>query len=109
MRIEGEIEVSHTDPQIQIARRLRVLESLRIGLITDVAETFKSIHLGEERELTRSLGALIASAYLLGRQMGIAPAVIEQEVLEALSVYSLDDEALQEDAATVRRYLDHRA
>jgi hypothetical protein len=94
-----------TDPHMQIARKLRSIETVKIELVQQVAEVFRGIQSGNERELAESLGGLIAIAYLMGHQLGVDLSAIDREARKGLP-RTLGHEVMQPaDYEYVQRHL----
>jgi NTP pyrophosphatase (non-canonical NTP hydrolase) len=73
-----------TDPHMQIARKIRSVETAKIELVQQVSEVFRSIQSGNERELAESLGGLVAIAYFMGHQLGVDLSAIDREARKGL-------------------------
>ncbi len=95
--------VSQRDPQMHFARQLQLLESLRVDLVSEVAEVLRDVHQGGEAELARSLGRLVATSYLLGQEMGISCTGLDREVREALVTRASEDSGLEDKITAVHR------
>jgi MazG-like family len=72
--------VSNADPHMQIARKLRTVETAKTELIQQVAEVFRGVQSGNQRDLTQALGGLVGLAYYLGAQMGIPLESIDRDM-----------------------------
>ncbi|WP_026962676.1 MazG-like family protein [Alicyclobacillus herbarius] len=72
------------EPHMQIARRIRSIESAKIELLRRVADLFEGLQIGDERMLSQSLAGLIGTAYVIGQQVGISPSQMDEEVLRQL-------------------------
>ncbi|MCL6547433.1 MAG: hypothetical protein K6T30_00815 [Alicyclobacillus sp.] len=95
----------NSDPHAQIARKIHSIEIAKIGLVEQVAEVFRGIQSGNERDLAQSLGELIALAYFLGWQMDVPLQAIEQEAKAGFPKTLGRDPSDVADFETVRRFL----
>ena len=98
--------MSNLDPHMQIARKLRSIETAKIELVQQVAEILRSLKSGSERDLAKNLGELIALTYFIGGQTGTPLDAIDRAVKDGLP-RSLGQEAA--DAADFALVLRHIA
>ncbi len=77
--------MANVEPHMEVARKIRSLETAKISLIQQLADVHRALLSGSERELTSALAALIGMAYFLGRQAGIPPAQIERQIIQELT------------------------
>jgi len=97
--------VPNSDPHMQIARKIRSIETAKIELLQQAAEIYKSLQTGSERELAHSIGGIVAIAYFIGKQMGVPLESIDREALTSLPK-TLSQHALDvADYESVQRYL----
>ncbi|OFW78924.1 MAG: hypothetical protein A2201_07490 [Alicyclobacillus sp. RIFOXYA1_FULL_53_8] len=97
--------MSNMDPHMQIARKLRSIESAKIELVQQVAEVLRSLKSGNERELAQSLGELIGLAYFVGGQSGTSLDAIDRAVQQGLPRSLGYDTADAADFASVLRHI----
>ncbi|MBX5435797.1 MAG: hypothetical protein IRZ33_01115 [Alicyclobacillaceae bacterium] len=95
----------NSDPHAQIARKIHSIEVAKIGLVEQIADVFRGIQSGNERDLAQSLGELIALAYYLGWQMDVPLQAIEQEARNSLPKALSRDSADPADIEFIQRYL----
>lgn len=101
----GHRALQNADPHMQIARKVRFVEQAKIALIDQVADIYRSVQSGSERELADSLGRLIAIAYAMGQQMDVPLSSIDQVAERGLPKHPLSEWASQEDLDIVLRHL----
>lgn len=94
---EEGIALANVEPHVEVARKIRSIESAKISMLQQMAEVHRALQSGNERELTSSLAGLIGLAYFLGQQAGVAPGPIERQVAQEL-VHSLGRDAQTGDA-----------
>ncbi|MCF8565684.1 hypothetical protein LLE49_13245 [Alicyclobacillus tolerans] len=97
--------MSNADPHMQIARKIRSIEAAKIELVQQVAEILRSLQAGNERDLAKTLGELIALAYFIASQTGTPLEVVEREVLQGLPRTLGRDSSDAADFEYVLRYL----
>ncbi|MCL6516021.1 MazG-like family protein [Alicyclobacillus sp.] len=97
--------MSPVDGPMRIARRLRAIETTKTELVRQVAEVFRGIQTGNEREMTETLGGVIALAYLLGHQLGVDLAAIDRAARTASLTLPEDDVDQLADFEHVQKYL----
>lgn len=97
--------MANTEPHMEVARKIRSLESVKISLLQQLADVHRALLSGSERELTASLAGLVGLSYFLGRQAGVSPSQIERQIAEEL-IHSLGRDADTADAvdAVVRHF-----
>ena len=97
--------MSNADPHMQIARKLRSVETARTELVQQLAEVFRGIQSGNQRDLSEALGGLVGLAYFLAVQMGISPEIVDREVQRGLPKGIGQDGIDIRDYEVVQRYL----
>jgi hypothetical protein len=99
------MSVPQTDPHMQIARKIRSIDTAKIELVQQVAEVLRSIQSGNERELSESLGGIVAITYFLGRQVGVDLTSIDRAARTGLPRTLGHDSVDIADFEYVQRYL----
>lgn len=95
----------NADPHMQIARKLRAIEAAKIEMVEQVADVFRGIQSGNNRDLSGAIGQLIGLAYFLGTQVGISPEVIDREVENGLPKVVSHETLDVNELEALRRYL----
>lgn len=93
---------------MQIARKIRSVEAAKIGLIQQVAETFRGIQSGSEHEVTKALGDLIGVVYFLAKQLDVPFSVLDREAAQSVPKVLGDDPLDAADYQAIQRYLDSK-
>lgn len=78
------VPVTNLDSQVDLTRKLHMVEQDKIELAQSAIEVLRSIQSGNQKELTESLAAVVGLAYLLGIQMGIPPRQVDAAIDETL-------------------------
>lgn len=93
------------DPHVQIARKIRSVESVKTHMIEQLAEIFRTIQSGNEREMSEALGGLVGLSYFLGRKLGLDLAAVDTHAQSAWMKTLSEEELDESDMEFVRRYL----
>ena len=94
-----------TDPHMQIARKIRSIDSAKTELVQQVAEVFRGLQSGNERAIAESLGGLIAIAYFMGHQLGVELPALDRQAQAGLPGTLGHEVIHQGDFEYVQRYL----
>lgn len=68
----------NADPHLQIAQKIQFVERAKIALVDQLADVFRSIQSGGEREMAEALGQLVATAYALGVSLDVPLSAIDR-------------------------------
>lgn len=71
------------DNHVQIARKIRSVENVKIQMMQQLTDVFRSIQSGNDRDMAESIGGLVGLAYYLGRQLGIDLATVDAQAQNA--------------------------
>ncbi|WP_233096216.1 MazG-like family protein [Alicyclobacillus sp. SO9] len=96
------------EPHMQIARKIRSIETVKIELLQQVTEVYRGVHSGNQREVQQALGALIGVAYVLGVQLGFSPAEIERNIDVNVLGTIIPDEADTAGAEKLKRHFHNK-
>lgn len=78
-------DLSSIDQNLDVAGRARSIEWLKSEVLDQVSRLFKAMWEGSTARITDSLSGLIASAYILGRRLGISYRDLDKAVEDKLS------------------------
>ncbi|MDA8120647.1 MAG: hypothetical protein M0Z85_11580 [Gammaproteobacteria bacterium] len=67
-----------SDPHLQIARKIQFVERAKIALLDQLADVFRSIQSGGEREMAETLGQLVSIVYALGALLDVPLTAIDR-------------------------------
>ncbi len=68
----------NADPHLQIARKIQFVERAKIALLDQLADVFRSIQSGGEREMAETLGQLVSIVYALGALLDVPLTAIDR-------------------------------
>jgi hypothetical protein len=90
---------------MQIAKKVQFVERAKIALLDQLADVFRAIQSGNERELSEVLGQLVAMTYALGHHLDVPLAEIDKVAESGLPSSLAQDWAASEDLEPVLRHL----
>lgn len=93
------------DNHVQIARKIRSVENVKIQLIQQLTDVFRTIQSGNERDMAESLGGLVGLSYYLGRQLGLDLAKVDEQAGDAWISTLRGQEVDSADISFVQEYL----
>lgn len=97
--------VTNLDSQLDLARKLQIVERDRIELVQQAVDVLRSIQMGNRSALTESLAGVIGLAYLLATRMGIPPHQIDQYIERELATLLESDSERDSEFREVVRYI----
>lgn len=95
----------NADPHMHIARKVQFVERAKIALVDQVADVFRAIQSGSERELAETLGHLVAMSYALGYQLDVPLSSIDKVAENGLPHSLAGDFTGSDDLESVLRHL----
>ncbi|MCL6452836.1 MAG: MazG-like family protein [Alicyclobacillus sp.] len=93
------------DPHVQIARKIRSVESVKVHLLSQLADVFKTVQAGSEAEMAESIGGMVGLCYYLARQLGLDLRLVDEQAQHAWMASLNGKEADPGDMEFVRKYL----
>ncbi|QSO50890.1 hypothetical protein JZ785_18660 [Alicyclobacillus curvatus] len=103
------ITVPPMDNHVQIARKIRSVENVKVQMLQQLTDVFRSIQSGNERDMAETLGGLVGLTYYLGRQLGLDLSAVDEQAqnawihsLRGHEVDSADIEFVQEYLRSLR-------
>jgi NTP pyrophosphatase (non-canonical NTP hydrolase) len=94
-----------------ILRKLRLLESLKAELVTNVGQLYQAIARNGGQSITEGLASVILSCYILARRLGIDFAALDETVSAKISQNIKREHEAEElfgDFSEYQRYLRKR-
>jgi hypothetical protein len=70
--------------EMDIAKRLKVIDWLKTEVIEQISRLFKGLHTGSEEKIKDSLASLIVTTYVMGRRLGMTYRGLDEAVLTKL-------------------------
>lgn len=96
----------NTDPHMQVARKIRTVETAKIELVQQLSEVFRGVQTANERDIAEALGGLVGIAYYLGQQLGVDLYTIDKHARTGLPRTLAQESLHSADYEHVQRYLD---
>lgn len=93
------------DPHVHIARKIRSVESVKVHMLQQMTDVFRSIQTGSEPDMAQSLGGLVGMTYYLARQLGLDLRNIDNHAQDAWTNTVASEETDSGDLEFVRQYL----
>ncbi len=81
---------------MDVAKRLKVIEWLKTEVMDYTARLFKSLWEGSTTKVLDSLASLIVSSYILGRRVGISYKDLDNSILDKLHQFKKEGHQLED-------------
>lgn len=97
--------------QIDVAKSIRIIEWLKAEMVGSVASLLRSMVNGGEDAITDCLAAILMTAYILGKRVGIAHTKVDQRLKEKVAAGIREGHEIEEwygDLSSLLRYLEGR-
>lgn len=82
--------------EMDLARRMKVIEWLKTEVLDHSAHLFKGIWEGSQSKITDALASLIVSCYILGRRFGLSYRQLDEEMAAKLGRHREQDHQLED-------------
>ncbi|NLK00214.1 MAG: hypothetical protein GX318_03110 [Clostridia bacterium] len=95
--------------QIDVVKKIRMIEWLKAELVGSVASLLKSMVKGGEERILDYLAAILITTYILGKRVGITFARIDQHLKEKLAAGIDEEHEIEEwygDMSSLLRYME---
>lgn len=99
--------MSHNEKDLDLAKRVKVIEWLKTEVIDQAAHLLKGIWEGSQAKTIDALASLISSAYILGRRLGVSYRSLDEAVLEKMKQHRVDGHQLEEWYGDISALEDH--
>lgn len=90
---------------VQIARKIRSVESVKVHMLEQLVEVFRGIQSGNEHDMSESLGGLVGLTYYLARQLGLELNLIDEQAQNAWVKTLAEKDVDSGDLEFVQQYL----
>lgn len=97
--------------EMDIAKRLKVLDWLKTELVEQVSRLFRGLHSGSEEKIKDSLASLIVTTYVMGRRLGLPFRTLDEAVIQKLKEHKEQGHQVEEwygDLSALDDYLNKR-
>ncbi len=99
--------MNKADREMDVAKRLKVVEWLKTEVLDHVSRLFKSIWEGNTYRIGDSLASLLVSCYILGRRLGIPYEQLDAAVREKLDKHRKEGHQLEDWYGDISQLDDH--
>ncbi|TCZ75709.1 hypothetical protein E0485_16565 [Paenibacillus albiflavus] len=99
--------MSNNERDLDLAKRVKVIEWLKTEVIDQAAHLLKAIWEGSSSKIIDALASLISSAYILGRRLGISYRRLDEAVLEKMKQHRAEGHQLEDWYGDISALEDH--
>lgn len=103
--------MASNNPDIHIARQLKMIEWLKAELVAAVGNLFKALARKSEDAILDALAALVIGCYFLGKRLGISYTKLDAAVDKELHSPQLQDHEIETwygDVSNLKTYWEER-
>lgn len=103
--------MNRSQHELDIAKRMKVIEWLKTELLDQVSSLFRALLNGTEDKIKDGLSSLIVSIYVLGRRLGLNYRNLDQAVIEKLQQHQKQGHQIEEwygDLSELEDYINKR-
>lgn len=100
-----------SNPEINIAKNIRIIEWLKAEIISGVGNLFKAMVKNSEEAILDALAGLMMGCYILGKRLGIPFSRLDLRVEQRLQSPQLKEHEIEEwygDVSNLQEYLSER-
>ncbi|WP_442604558.1 MazG-like family protein [Paenibacillus sp. KN14-4R] len=84
------------DKDVDLAKRVKVIEWLKTEIVDQVAHLLRAIWEGSQNKMIDALASLISSGYILGRRLGIPLRSLDEAIMEKMKKHRADGHQLED-------------
>lgn len=84
------------DQDVDLAKRLKVIEWLKTEIVDQVSHVLKGIWEGNHPKIVDGLASLVSCAYILGRRLGISYRSLDEAIMDKMKKHRLEGHQLEE-------------
>ncbi|MCD1261820.1 MazG-like family protein [Paenibacillus athensensis] len=84
------------EKDVDLARRVKVIEWLKTEVVDQVAHLLKGIWEGNQAKIVDGLASLISCGYILGRRLGISYQSLDEAIADKLKKHRKDGHQLED-------------
>lgn len=99
--------MSHIDKDVDLAKRVKVIEWLKTEIVDQSAHLLKGIWEGSQAKTVDALASLISTGYILGRRLGVSFRSLDEAVLEKMKQHRTDGHQLEDWYGDISALEDH--
>jgi hypothetical protein len=99
--------LSNIDRDVDLARRVKIIEWLKTEIVDHVAHLLKGIWEGNHSKMVDGLASLISCGYILGRRLGISYRSLDEAIVDKLRKHKADGHQLEDWYGDISSLEDH--
>jgi len=88
--------VAHMEKDMDLAKRVKVIEWLKTEIIDQSARLLKGIWEGSQAKTVDALASLISSGYILGRRLGVSYRSLDEAIMDKMKQHKAEGHQLED-------------
>ncbi|WP_405080970.1 MazG-like family protein [Paenibacillus chitinolyticus] len=99
--------MSNREREVDLAKRVKVIEWLKTEVVDQVAHLLKGIWEGNQAKIIDGLASLISSAYILGRRLGVSFRSLDEAIMDKMKKHREEGHQLEDWYGDISALEDH--
>jgi hypothetical protein len=88
--------LSSIEKDVDLARRVKVIEWLKTEIVDQMAHLLKAIWEGSHAKMVDGLASLISCGYILGRRLGISYRSLDEAIMDKMKKHRAEGHQLED-------------
>ncbi|MVP00743.1 MULTISPECIES: MazG-like family protein [Paenibacillus] len=99
--------MSNKEREVDLAKRVKVIEWLKTEVVDQVAHLLKGIWEGKQAKIIDSLASLISCVYILGRRLGVSFRSLDEAIMDKMKKHREEGHQLEDWYGDISALEDH--
>ncbi|MEC0244540.1 MULTISPECIES: MazG-like family protein [Paenibacillus] len=99
--------MSNREREVDLAKRVKVIEWLKTEVVDQVAHLLKGIWEGNQAKIIDGLASLISSVYILGRRLGVSFRSLDEAIMDKMKKHREEGHQLEDWYGDISALEDH--
>ncbi|MGX4588477.1 MazG-like family protein [Paenibacillus chitinolyticus] len=99
--------MSNREREVDLAKRVKVIEWLKTEVVDQVARLLKGIWEGNQAKIIDGLASLISSVYILGRRLGVSFRSLDEAIMDKMKKHREEGHQLEDWYGDISALEDH--
>jgi len=99
--------LSNREREVDLAKRVKVIEWLKTEVVDQVAHLLKGIWEGNQAKIIDGLASLISSVYILGRRLGVSFRSLDEAIMDKMKKHREEGHQLEDWYGDISALEDH--
>ncbi|MCY9593939.1 MazG-like family protein [Paenibacillus chitinolyticus] len=99
--------MSNREGEVDLAKRVKVIEWLKTEVVDQVAHLLKGIWEGNQAKIIDGLASLISSVYILGRRLGVSFRSLDEAIMDKMKKHREEGHQLEDWYGDISALEDH--